>query len=69
MLAYEPVASKYIYQDAHMRRLINAFAIKLAVPFAFLWVNVHVYVSQHSMLGCLSFRAIKEKKSLVLINN
>ena len=42
-----------------MRRLINAFAIELAVPFVFLWVNVpDVYVR----LFFVSFRTIKVKK-------
>ena len=55
MLAYEHDESKYIYQHAHMRRLINAFAIEEAVPFVFLWVNVPVYVLLQFMFGCLSF--------------
>ena len=42
-----------------MRRLINAFTIKLALPFVFLWVNVPVYVSLH--------RTIKEKQVCFLL--
>ena len=40
-----------------MRRLINAFAIELAVPFVLLWVHVPVYVSLQFFV---SFRTIKK---------
>ena len=53
-----------------MPRLINAFAIELAVPFVFLWVNVPLLcvATVYVRLFRVSFRTIKEKKtSLFLI--
>ena len=70
MLAYEPVESKYIYQHAHMRRLINAFAIRSSELYFFLLVSecsclcvATVYVR----LFIVSFKAIKEKRQVCFL--